>query len=274
MRKSPIATFSLFLLGSVQAFAASAGSTDTNQVRVLRGNVGEGTACEAPPCNSPPRVEIVKSGGSSQSWSVIVVRVGKDQAPTTAREEDRSPQTPVRQASVTKEVFHDSSGAQVLLIRGSVSPLAASIYPLVADRIEFATGLDLDRIAFAVEGLESSHGRNPAMWRTDLAGPQGPMQISEAAALDVGGGDRFDLDSNKLLGRAYLSHLFARYGNWPDAIAAYNWGPGRVSSWIAAGRPEDELPISVHDYLSRVLGSSGVENHIVAPARYDTRQNP
>src|SRR6185437_4305726 len=36
---------------------------------------------------------------------------------------------------------------------------------------------ELDRMAYAVEGAESSHGANPAMWRPNPAGPQGPMQV-------------------------------------------------------------------------------------------------
>lgn len=48
----------------------------------------------------------------------------------------------------------------------------------------------LDRVANAVDGAESSHGNDMAMWRPDPSGPQGPMQVSEAAATDVGGGDR------------------------------------------------------------------------------------
>src|ERR1700730_12947381 len=51
----------------------------------------------------------------------------------------------------------------------------------------------LDRVVSAVDGAESSHGRDIAMWRPDPSGPQGPMPVSEAAATDVGGGNRFDL---------------------------------------------------------------------------------
>lgn len=47
---------------------------------------------------------------------------------------------------------------------------------------------DLDQVTYAVDGAESSHGNNPAMWRADPSGPQGPMQVSEKAASDVGGG--------------------------------------------------------------------------------------
>lgn len=116
----------------------------------------------------------------------------------------------------------------------------------------------LDRVALAVDGAESSHGRDLAMWRPDPSGPQGPMQVSEAAATDVGGGDRFDLEENRALGRAYLALLHQRYGNWPDAVAAYNWGIGRMDAWIKAGRRPEQFLAEVAVYQSRVLSQSGL----------------
>jgi hypothetical protein len=116
----------------------------------------------------------------------------------------------------------------------------------------------LDRIATAVDGAESSYGNDSRMWRPDLSGPQGPMQISEAAASDVGGGDRFDLTQNRVIGRAYLARLYGRYKNWPDAVAAYNWGLGNVDSWIRAGRPSEKLLAGVSAYTTRVLRNSGL----------------
>jgi hypothetical protein len=107
-------------------------------------------------------------------------------------------------------------------------------------------GTTLDRIADGVDGAESSHGCDPGMWRAEsLNGPQGPMQVSAAAAADVGGGDRFDETENRALGRAYLAHMFRRYGSWPDAIAAYNWGPGHLDGWIGGGRPADKFAAGV-----------------------------
>jgi hypothetical protein len=116
----------------------------------------------------------------------------------------------------------------------------------------------LDRVAYAVDGAESSHGRNPAMWHPDPAGPQGPMQVSAKAATDVGGGDRFDAAANLAIGRAYLAQLYRRYGDWADAIAAYNWGIGNLDNWIRAGRPADQLLGEVVNYLHRVLRDSGL----------------
>ena len=111
---------------------------------------------------------------------------------------------------------------------------------------------DLDRIAVAVEGVESSHGRDPAMWQPRLAGPQGPMQVSLAAAQDAGGGNRFDPATNRQLGRTYLGMLFKRYGNWRDAVMAYNWGPGNLDRWNGAGRPPSEISVAIVGYLQRV----------------------
>lgn len=142
---------------------------------------------------------------------------------------------------------------------------------------EATTGLErggadaLDRIAFAVDGVESGHGSDPKMWGPNLDGPQGPMQVSAAAAEDAGGGDRFDEQQNRLLGRAYLALMYRRYGSWPDAIAAYNWGPGNMDSWIGGGRAYNKLPPAVERYRVRVLLGSSLADRGLGVGR---RQQP
>ena len=74
----------------------------------------------------------------------------------------------------------------------------------------------------------------------------------------MGGGDRFDSMENRAIGRAYLAQLYQRYKNWPDAIAAYNWGMGNVDNWVKEGRPADKFVIGVAGYLRRVLHDSGM----------------
>ena len=129
--------------------------------------------------------------------------------------------------------------------------------PSVIGVLKSGGAVALDRIAYAVDGAESSHGANPRMWRLDLAGPQGPMQVTAAAAADVGGGDRFDEQQNRALGRAYLAQMYRRYGSWFEAVAAYNWGPGKMDSWISSGRPFDKIPAAVEHYRIRVMLGSG-----------------
>ena len=143
--------------------------------------------------------------------------------------------------------------------RASPRLLALLVILPITGAAQFASAGVLDYIAYGVDGAESSHGGDPKMWRPELPnGPQGPMQVSAAAAADVGGGDRFDETENRALGRAYLAHMFRRYGSWADAIAAYNWGPGHLDEWIGGGRPADKFPAAVDRYRARVLGTSGL----------------
>jgi hypothetical protein len=143
--------------------------------------------------------------------------------------------------------FADPRYLPVNIVRGSVS------HALDFELFGPASAADLDRIAFAVDGAESSHGADLRMWRPEPSGPQGPMQVTAAAAMDVGGGDRFDVAQNRILGRAYLARMYQRYGNWPDALAAYNWGPGNVDTWIGGGRLASQFPLEVERYRERVL---------------------
>src|SRR5207248_7199720 len=86
--------------------------------------------------------------------------------------------------------------------------VGAGCQALAGERAESVSALD--RVTYAVDGAESSHGKDRAMWRPDAAGPQGPMQVSEKAAIDVGGGDRFDVTQTGRL--AALT--------WPSCIDA------------------------------------------------------
>ena len=134
----------------------------------------------------------------------------------------------------------------VLVVVGAVgAEQAASAGSSGAGLLVPGAGGVLDSVAYAVDGAESSHGADPRMWRSEPSGPQGPMQVSAAAAADAGGGDRFDEKENRALGRAYLARMFRRYGSWSDALTAYNWGPGRLDMWISGGRPIDQFPPAV-----------------------------
>ena len=172
-----------------------------------------------------------------------------------------------RDAAGTSEIvsFANPRERPVTVLRGAMPTTPPEGIPSTTAAFELfapANGAALDRVAFAVDGAESSHGADAAMWRPEFDGPQGPMQVSLAAATDAGGGDRFDLTQNRLLGRSYLAQLYRRYGDWPDAVAAYNWGPGNLDLWIAAGRPPAGLPLEVERYRDRVLRDGGVGQNV------------
>lgn len=213
---------------------------------VMHGFAAIATACggDAQAADAPRKawVEIVRFAGAP----VRVVR-GTGEAvavPTSAI----SPTAPsVSHATVERIAFAGAAPTSVTIVRG----------------MEAAGTLAFDRIAHAVHGAESSHGADPNMWRPDPNGPQGPMQVSEAAASDVGGGNRFDTAQNRLLGRAYLARMFRRYRNWPDALAAYNWGPGNVDAWIGGGRNAGQLPLETRRYIDRVLRAARIAAAVV-----------
>lgn len=47
----------------------------------------------------------------------------------------------------------------------------------------------------------------------------------------------------------YLRRLYNRFGDWPRALAAYNWGQGNV-----ARRGLDKAPAETRTYVAQVLG--------------------
>jgi len=210
-------------------------------VRVMRGP-GKPAAPQA----QPVRAETVNFGPGDAA-SVTVLR-GGSASPVGGPD-------PRLQTRSEKVAFADALQPAVTVMRGVPPPDLPSM-----GLFGPASGGELDRIAFAVDGVESRHGADPRMWRPEPDGPQGPMQVGAAAAFDVGGGDRFDLQQNRRLGRAYLAQMFLRYGNWPDALAAYNWGPGNLDLWIGGGRRATELPFDVARYIARVLRDAVISN--------------
>jgi hypothetical protein len=208
---------------------------------------------EVPPTEKPAAAEIV-TFGDPKTKSVRVLR-GDGDHPAAA---GQLPQATGMRGELV--AFADPSFRPVTVLRGP----AASLPPPAIGLFGPARGSDLDRVAFAVEGAESSHGTDPRMWSPEWTAPQGPMQVSAAAAADVGGGNRFDFFENRVLGRGYLSLMYRRYGNWPDAIAAYNWGPGNMDAWIGSGRPTSGFPLAVERYRDRVLRDVGLDRATAA----------
>ncbi len=100
---------------------------------------------------------------------------------------------------------------------------------------------DVDpELVLAVIQVESG-GYNFAVSRVGAVGLMQVMPATgEAIAGELGlpwhGPDTlFDPMSNIAIGVAYLRKLESRYGSWPAALAAYNWGPGRIDRRLRRG---------------------------------------
>src|SRR5260370_2952251 len=75
--------------------------------------------------------------------------------------------------------FEDPRHAPVTIVRGAASTEVS------VELFAPANGGELERIPFAVDGVESRHGMDLRMWRPEPAGAPGPVQGRPQAALDV-----------------------------------------------------------------------------------------
>jgi soluble lytic murein transglycosylase-like protein len=68
------------------------------------------------------------------------------------------------------------------------------------------------------------------------------MQLMPKTAESLGVTNRLDPAQSALGGAKLLKTLYSQYGNWDQALAAYNWGQGNVnknpepSQWIPRTR--------------------------------------
>lgn len=104
------------------------------------------------------------------------------------------------------------------------------------------------QLALNVAQSESSLDPNAV----SSAGAQGLFQLMPATAAQLGVTDPFDPTQNIQAGITYLAQLFQQFGNWADALAAYNWGPGNVAKYGAAA-----APASTQNYVTGILAASG-----------------
>ena len=68
----------------------------------------------------------------------------------------------------------------------------------------------------------------------------------------------YDPQTNIKYGAYYLQYLYARFGSWELALAAYNWGEGNLSSYISEnGYTEGDykkIPVKeTRNYVKKVL---------------------
>lgn len=93
---------------------------------------------------------------------------------------------------------------------------------------------------------------------TSSAGAQGLFQLmpATAAGLNV---DATTPAGNIQGGLTLLQQLWNQYGNWTEALEAYNEGSGNLSKQIAAG----QTPVSA-GYAAGILSAAGISDSTVS----------
>lgn len=76
------------------------------------------------------------------------------------------------------------------------------------------------------------------------------MQLMPGTAKGRGVTDPFDPEQNVRAGTAELRDLYAKYGNWREALIAYNWGQGNYDKARAKGK---DIPDETRAYVTKVL---------------------
>jgi len=99
----------------------------------------------------------------------------------------------------------------------------------------------------AVAQQESSY--NPSA--VSSAGAVGLMQIMPANYSSLGVTNPTDPQQSANAGAKYLSQLYSQYGNWNDALIAYNEGPGNFAN-------QGVFPSS-QAYADAILQNSGIQ---------------
>ncbi len=79
-------------------------------------------------------------------------------------------------------------------------------------------------------------------------GATGIAQFMPATAAELGVNPTDPIQSIDASGK-YLSQLYAKFGNWTEAIAAYNWGQGNVQKKGLAKAPQETI-----DYVQKIAG--------------------
>ena len=113
----------------------------------------------------------------------------------------------------------------------SVSASAAMYPDVYADFQSAAEQFGIDWSWGACQ-IQAESGFNPNV--TSYAGAQGPAQFMPGTWAQYGSGSPFDSAAAAQAWGAYMSALIAQFGDYSEAVAAYNTGPGNVSKAIAA----------------------------------------
>jgi soluble lytic murein transglycosylase-like protein len=117
-----------------------------------------------------------------------------------------------------------------------------------------------DQAGVPRRGFRALVGRESG-WRIDVVSPRGAIGLAQLMPGTAGdlGVDPWDPAENLLGGAFYLAEQRARFGSWPAALAAYNWGPANVGRAIDryGGAWRQHLPAETTTYVDELAPAFG-----------------
>jgi hypothetical protein len=117
-------------------------------------------------------------------------------------------------------------------------------------------------LAQAVAQKES--GMNPNA--VGSAGEIGLFQVKPSTAAQFGITNLSDPTQNAQAGLSYLQQLYNQFGNWTDALEAYNGGPSHVTSGTVSS--------AAQNYATSILGSVDLSGSSDAVPTLDADTSP
>lgn len=105
---------------------------------------------------------------------------------------------------------------------------------------------------------QQESGLNPNAYNSK-SGATGLLQIMPANFASLGITNPTDPVQNANGGATLLAQYYAQFGNWPAALAAFDWGPSNVRNSIATygGTWLSYAPSETQNYVASIMASSG-----------------
>lgn len=156
---------------------------------------------------------------------------------------------------IALENIEEPVGAEIIPAAANANTFAVNEYPKYADAIaqaETAYGLPTNLLAKLL--YQESRYRKEIISGAlrSRAGATGIAQFMPRTAAYLGV-DPLDPIASINGAAGYLAKLYGMFGNWPYAVAAYNWGPGNLRKYLNG--TISMMPAETQTYVASIAGS-------------------
>jgi len=112
----------------------------------------------------------------------------------------------------------------------------------------------------AVAQAQQESSLNPAAYNAK-SGATGLFQLEPPTAAQLGVTNSLDPVQNSNGGTKYLAQLYAQFGTWGLALAAFDWGPGNLQNALNTYGDNwfSHAPAETQNYVTTILQNAGMD---------------